>query len=203
MTEIDGFWWFVLAILICGWHASFILSWRLERRASDAWWRKYDVESRLRHEALMRALARENDEDDNEDDEDGDENENEDEAGARDHAALELDPATQKIVDDFGALAKKRFTELLGRRDNGILQRAAEISFCLGYKAGVIDLGAAQREEAIVDVTRMAAVVTAAIAWRDSPRVDAGSLAGAVNGHEARLIGAIDAARAARKEGSS
>ncbi len=113
-----------------------------------------------------------------------------------------LDPATQKIVDAFDAHAKKRFLELLGHRDSP-LQATAEISFCLGYKAGVIDLSAAQREEAVVDVARMAAVFVAAIAWRDSPKVDAGSLAGTVNSYEARLIDAVDAARAARKEGSS
>jgi hypothetical protein len=122
---------------------------------------------------------------------------------------LEIDPAAQKIVDDFDAYSKKRAEELLAPAEviplTGLrrrLQAMRESSFCLGYKAGVIDLGAAHREEAIVDVARMATVVSAAIAWRDSPRVDASSLAGTVNAHEARLIAAIDAARAARKEGS-
>lgn len=115
---------------------------------------------------------------------------------------LEFDPATLKIINDFDAHAKKRFLELLGHRDSP-LQATAEISFCLGYKAGVIDLGDVQREQAVVDVAWMAAVLAAAIAWRDSPRVDASSLAGSVNVYEARLIAAVDAARAARKEGSS
>jgi hypothetical protein len=119
---------------------------------------------------------------------------------------LQIDPATQKIFDDFDAHAKRRAGELLARTENEPLQATREISFCLGYKAGVIDLGAVHREEAVeavVDVAHMAAVLAAAIAWRDSPRVDAGSLAGTVNGYEARLIAAVDAARAARKEGSS
>jgi hypothetical protein len=116
---------------------------------------------------------------------------------------LQLDPATQKIIDDFDAHANKRCTELLGHCVSARLQATAEDSFCLGYKAGVIDLGAAQREEVVVDVARMSAVFAAACAWRDSPRVDASSLAGEVNGHEARLIAAVDTARAARKEGSS
>jgi len=116
---------------------------------------------------------------------------------------LVLDPKTQQIVDAFAAHAKKRFLELLGQRENPHLQTTAEVSFCLGYKAGVVDLSAVQREEAVADVARMAAVFAAAIAWRDSPRVDAGSLAGTVNSYEARLIDAVDAARAARKEGSS
>jgi hypothetical protein len=115
----------------------------------------------------------------------------------------EFDPATQKIIDDFDAHAKKRAAELLTCTDNEPLQATRETSFCLGYKAGVVDLGAAHREEAVVDVARMAAVVAAACAWRDSPRVDAGSLAGTVSAHEARLIAAVDAARAARKEGLS
>lgn len=60
-----------------------------------------------------------------------------------------LDPATQKIIDDFDAHAKKRFLEMLGVTESSPLQRTREISFCLGYKAGVIDLGSALREQAI------------------------------------------------------
>jgi hypothetical protein len=74
---------------------------------------------------------------------------------------LEIDPAAQKIIDDFDAHAKRRFAALLGRQGSP-LQATAEVSFCLGYKAGVIDLGAAQREEAAADVVRMAKVVAAA-----------------------------------------
>jgi len=116
---------------------------------------------------------------------------------------LELDPATQKIVDDFDAYSKKRASELLTSSEIAPIQAMRESAFCLGYKAGVIDLGAAHREESIVDVARMSAVFAAAIAWRDSAGVDASALAGTVNGHEARLIAAVDAARSARKEGSS
>ncbi len=116
---------------------------------------------------------------------------------------LELDPTTQKIVDDFDASAKKRAAELLGHRENAPLQATAEIAFCLGYKAGVFDLGAALRAEAVVDVAQLAAVFAAACAWRDAPRVP-DALAGEVpDTHEDRLIAAIDAARAAKKEGST
>lgn len=115
-------------------------------------------------------------------------------------ATLELDPATQKIVDDFDAQAKKRAAELLGRTDNEPLQATREISFCLGYKAGVIDLGVEQRQVYAVDIAQVAAVFAAACAWRDSSPVDRRSLAGVSDLQEARLIAAVDAARAAKKE---
>ena len=115
---------------------------------------------------------------------------------------MKFDPETQKILDAFDAHAKKRFVEMLGQRErNPQLQAAAEVSFCLGYKTGVVDLSATRRD--VVAFAHMAAVFVAASAWRDSPKVDAGSLAGTVNEQEARLIAAVDAARAARKEGSS
>lgn len=105
-----------------------------------------------------------------------------------------LDPATQKIIDTFDEHAKKRAVEMLGRTDNAPLQATREISFCLGYKAGVIDLGAALRDQPVVDVAQLAAVFAAACEWRDA----AGQAPST-----ARLIAAVDAARTARKEGSS
>lgn len=105
---IEGFWWFVFAIVICGAHVLYLRSWRRDRLQHLAWWKKYDATSQLRHEALMAVM-------------DGE--------------------------------------------------------------------------------SRMTAVFAAAGAWRASPRVD--SLAGETDLHEARLIAAVDAARAARKEGSS
>jgi len=111
---------------------------------------------------------------------------------------IEIDPATQTIIDTFDAHAKKRFAELLGSTDNTPLQATREISFCLGYKAGVVDLGAALREQSVVDVAQLAAVFAAACAWRDSPHV------GDADFHEKeQLIAAVDATRTARKEGSS
>jgi len=115
----------------------------------------------------------------------------------------EFDPTTQKIIDDFDAHAKKRAAELLARTDNEPLQATRETSFCLGYKAGVVDLNTVRREEAVVDVAQLAAVFAAACAWRDSARVDNRFLAGVSDLQETRLIDAVDAARAARKEGSS
>lgn len=67
---------------------------------------------------------------------------------------IEIDPATQTIIDTFDEHAKKRFAELLGRTENAPLQATREISFCLGYKAGVIDLGAALREQSVVDISQ-------------------------------------------------
>jgi hypothetical protein len=106
-----------------------------------------------------------------------------------------LDPATQKIIDDFDAHAKKRAAELVGHTDVAPLQATREISFCLGYKAGVIDLGAALREQPVVDISQLAAVFAAACEWRDAiPTSIARNLS-----IEERLIAAVDAARAARR----
>jgi len=107
----------------------------------------------------------------------------------------EFDPTTQKIIDDFDAHAKKRAAELLARTDNEPLQATRETSFCLGYKAGVVDLNTVLREQPVVDVARMAAVFAAACAWRDSAPVDRRSLAGVSDLQEARLIAAVDASR--------
>lgn len=53
---IDGFSWFVGALLICGAHALYLRSWQRERREHLAWWRAYDVRATLQHEALMHVL---------------------------------------------------------------------------------------------------------------------------------------------------
>ena len=103
---------------------------------------------------------------------------------------LEFDPSTQKIVDDFDAHAKKRAAELLASTPNEPLQVTRETAFCLGYKAGVIDLGASLREQPVVDVARLAAVFEAACTWRD-----AWSEMKAVYAQD--LIDAIDTARKA------
>lgn len=116
---------------------------------------------------------------------------------------LELDPPTQKAVDNFDAHAKKRAAELLTHTENEPLQAMRESSFCLGYKAGVVDLCAVMREESVVDVAQMATVFAAACAWRDSARVDAHVLAGGADVYEARLVAAVDAARTVKKESSS
>lgn len=111
---------------------------------------------------------------------------------------FDLDSATQQIVDDFDALAKKRAAELLLKPDsrgvelNEALQAVRESTFCFGYKAGVVDLGASLREQHGVSVDQMAAVFTAACAWRDATPVLAGEIA---DGPERRLIAAIDAVR--------
>ena len=56
VIQIEGFWWFVGAILICGVHALYIRSWRREHRKSLAWWTKYDADAQHRHEDFMRAI---------------------------------------------------------------------------------------------------------------------------------------------------
>lgn len=60
MIVIDGFWWFVGALMGCGWHTIFMIwPWRRELRRSDAWWRKYDADARERHETFMAAIRTE------------------------------------------------------------------------------------------------------------------------------------------------
>lgn len=98
-----------------------------------------------------------------------------------------LDPAIQKIVDDFDAHARKRAAELLASTKNEPLQETMVLTFCLGYKAGIVDLGAAFRERYGASIDQLASVFRAVIAWRDA----------AENGgvHEQQLVAAIDAVR--------
>jgi len=59
----------------------------------------------------------------------------------------ELDEATQKVVEDFDALAKQRCAELLGDSSAELPHRAAlERAFCLGYKAGAVDTNVAAKQ---------------------------------------------------------
>lgn len=64
------------------------------------------------------------------------------------HLPRDVDEATLKqITDDFDAYAKKRAADLIRQdalRDDH-LQKIAESAFCLGYKAGVVDVSASQR----------------------------------------------------------
>jgi len=57
VIEIDGFWWFVAAIVICGLHATYIRDWRRERRDQLAQWKAYDEASERRHVEFMEALT--------------------------------------------------------------------------------------------------------------------------------------------------
>lgn len=61
------------------------------------------------------------------------------------------DPTTDvgAVIAAFDALAKRRARELIQAALDGPLGKTAEISFCLGYKAGVIDLGQAHRGESV------------------------------------------------------
>lgn len=54
---IDGFGWFIAALLLCGLHALYIRDWRRERREQLAASARYDAESERRHQETMRALA--------------------------------------------------------------------------------------------------------------------------------------------------
>lgn len=58
----------------------------------------------------------------------------------------DFDPATQKLIDDFDVHAKKRCAELLSASTNQPMQAIRESAFCLGYKAGAIDLSASIRQ---------------------------------------------------------
>ena len=53
---IEGVWWFVGALLICGMHVLYIRGWRRELRANRAWWVAYDTRATRQHEVLMRHL---------------------------------------------------------------------------------------------------------------------------------------------------
>jgi len=55
---IDGFAWFVGAIVICGVHGLYLRSWQREQRQRQAWWQQYDVSAQQRHEVFMDALDR-------------------------------------------------------------------------------------------------------------------------------------------------
>lgn len=59
MIEIDGFWWFVGALIVCGAHALHLRGWRRERREHQAWWKGYEARSQKRHEEFMRAIGSE------------------------------------------------------------------------------------------------------------------------------------------------
>lgn len=195
MIEIDGLLWLVAAILICGAHALYLRAWRRERRQDLAWWKAYDERAGESHAEFMRALAHA--------DQEASEGEGLEEVPVAAPPDVEIDAATQKILDEFDAYTRRRAREMLVPRAAApLLQATRETAFRLGYKAGVFDLGAAFREGGVA-VSQMHEVIAAAVAWRDSPRVDAGVLAGSNNVHEARLAAAVDAARAPVKESGS
>lgn len=58
MIEIDGFLWFVGAVVVCGLHVLYLRDWRRERLAHLAWWKKYDADAQRRHEEFMRVMGR-------------------------------------------------------------------------------------------------------------------------------------------------
>ena len=53
---IDGLYWFVGALLICGVHVLYLRSWRREYRRQLAWWQQYDTDAKQRHVEFMRAI---------------------------------------------------------------------------------------------------------------------------------------------------
>lgn len=57
MIEIDGFWWFVGALLICGLHVLYLRDWRRERREYIAWREKYNAAEQKRHDEFMRVMG--------------------------------------------------------------------------------------------------------------------------------------------------
>jgi hypothetical protein len=99
-----------------------------------------------------------------------------------------------QVVAAFDEHAKKRAAELLVATPNEPLQATREIAFCLGYKAGIVDLGTSLRERLGVSVDQLEVIFRAACAWRDSslfPDAIAGEF-------EQQLIAAIDVARKER-----
>jgi hypothetical protein len=61
---------------------------------------------------------------------------------------LEIDEATQKVIDNFDEHAKRRCAELLGSSVHSAFRSMLERAFCLGYKAGVVDHSAVVRASA-------------------------------------------------------
>lgn len=57
MIVIDGFWWFVGSLVICGCLGYVIWEWRREARRYAAWWCAYDAEAAKRHNIFMAAIG--------------------------------------------------------------------------------------------------------------------------------------------------
>lgn len=55
---IDGFRWFVAALVVFGFHALFLLDWRREARDRLAQWAAYDAASQRRHDEFIVELRR-------------------------------------------------------------------------------------------------------------------------------------------------
>ena len=108
---------------------------------------------------------------------------------------MDFDPITKQVIDAFDVHAKKRATELLASSTDESLQVTREVSFCLGYKAGVVDLGVSLRERLGVDMDRMVTIFVAACAWRDSRESIEDERHVAPDDYERQLLAAIDAAR--------
>lgn len=56
MIQIDGFWWFIGALVVCGWHALQLRSWRRDRHEYMTWREQYNAIEQTRHDEFMRAL---------------------------------------------------------------------------------------------------------------------------------------------------
>ena len=56
MIEIDGFWWFIAALVICGAHVLYLRDWRHERHEYMQWREAYNAVEQKRHDEFMRAL---------------------------------------------------------------------------------------------------------------------------------------------------
>lgn len=54
---IDGLYWFIGALLICGWHVLYLRSWRREYRRHLAWRQQYDADAKQRHVEFMKAIG--------------------------------------------------------------------------------------------------------------------------------------------------
>ena len=57
MFVIDGPMWFVVALLICGWHTYYLWDWRRERWQYQEWWKKHDADAQQRHDEFMRVMG--------------------------------------------------------------------------------------------------------------------------------------------------
>ncbi len=84
MIEIDGLFWFIGALVICGAHAIYLRGWRREQQQYLEWWQSYDAKAQRRHAEVMRAFNDGDDEDDNEDEDEEDDEDDDDDDDADD-----------------------------------------------------------------------------------------------------------------------
>jgi len=180
VITIDGFLWFVGALLACGAHALYLRGWRRERRQQQVWWQQYEAQAQARHEEFMSAIDCLDDNGETNAVVDPQPRQGSDDQVIRELVAaamggglteamvdfaayldrllrqfpdggraltevharclIAFDPVTRQVITDFDARAKRRAEEMLPTTGSAPLRATRATAFCLGYKAGVVDL---------------------------------------------------------------